>query len=150
MADPAHIAEPIYATTNPSEISLKVLLPATATGGSVSLFEEITPPGNGPPLHVHYNADEFFRVLTGQFLFRVGTETFEAGPGDTLFVPRGEPHCFYNNGTTPGRLFMGFTPGGAERVFEWLNENGFPKPSQRDELKAKFGIEYLGRNPFAD
>ncbi len=151
MAKHAHIAQPVYANSDPAEITLKVLLRATATGGALSLFEEITPPRQGPPLHVHYNEDEFFRVLQGCYRFQVGEQTIEAGPGDTLFVPRGTAHCFYNAGETPGRLFMGFTPGGGERFFDWINKNGFPKIDnlgQMSALKAEFGIEFLGRNPF--
>ena len=153
MAEPAHITEPVYANTDPTEITLKVLLRATETGGAVSLFEEITPPRQGPPLHVHYHEDEFFRVLQGRFRFQAGEQIIAAGPGDTLFVPRGTAHCFYNAGETPGRLFMGFAPGGGERFFDWINQNGFPKMDDLDQmaaLKADFGIEFLGPNPFAN
>jgi mannose-6-phosphate isomerase-like protein (cupin superfamily) len=75
-------------------IVMRVLVHAEATGGALSLFEEITPPRAGPPLHVHAAADEFFRVLEGRYLFRAGDATIEASEGDTLVVPRGTPHCF--------------------------------------------------------
>ena len=45
---------------------------AAQTGGAFSIFEEITPPRMGPPLHIHHAEEEFFRVLAGRYRFRVG------------------------------------------------------------------------------
>ena len=64
MSDPAHVPEPTY-KGDATEIDMRVLLRASDTGDTISLFEEITPIGKGPPLHIHHNADEFFRVLAG-------------------------------------------------------------------------------------
>lgn len=149
MTDPRHIPEPVHADT--AGISLKILLRSAESGGAISLFEEITAPDAGPPLHVHANEDEFFRVLEGSYRFRAGDADIDAGPGDTLFVPRGTPHCFCNMGETPGRLFMGFSPGGGEAFFDWLAENGLPDPAdstQAAEMRERFGVSFLGPNPF--
>lgn len=92
-------------------------------------------------------------MLAGQYRFQAGELTIDAGPGDTLFVPRGTAHCFFNAGEIPGRLFMGFTTGGAERFFDWIRLHGPPKmdnPDQMAALKADFGVAFLGSNPFAD
>ena len=43
------------------EITLK--LTCRETGGEYFVFEAVTPPGVGMPLHVHRQEDEFFRVL---------------------------------------------------------------------------------------
>jgi mannose-6-phosphate isomerase-like protein (cupin superfamily) len=151
MSDPAHVPEPIY-TVGATEIDMRVLLRASDTGGAISLFEEITPPGKGPPLHIHHNADEFFRVLAGQYRLRVDDRTYDARSGDTIFVPRGTAHCFLNVGGTPGRLFMGFVPGGAEALFDWMAENGMPTgdPDQAAMIMRDFATEFLGPNPLAD
>ena len=45
------------------EITLK--LTCRETGGEYFVFEDVTPPGVGVPLHVHRHEDEFFRVLEG-------------------------------------------------------------------------------------
>ncbi len=103
-------------------IQTRVLLPAAATGGALVLFEEITAPGAGPPLHVHAGQAEFFRVMEGDYEFMIDDERFLAGPGDTAFVPTGMPHAFWNCGTTPGRLLFGLTPAAeGEAFFEELS-----------------------------
>jgi mannose-6-phosphate isomerase-like protein (cupin superfamily) len=98
-------------------ISTRVLLPAAATGGDLALFEETTSPGAGPPLHIHANQAEFFRVMEGSYEFMIGDERFLAGPGDTAFVPAGVVHAFWNRGATPGRLLFGLTPAAEGEAF---------------------------------
>ncbi len=131
-------------------IDMKVLLRADQTDGELALFEETTAPNFGPPLHVHYDADEFFRIIDGTYRFRAGDETIDASAGDSLFVPRGTPHCFCNVGTELGRLFMGFTPGGGETFFDWIAQNGMPEGSEEQAamLRERYHIEFLGPNPF--
>ena len=41
----------------------------------------------GPPLHLHFEQDEVFFVLEGQFRFRIGDDIHEAGSDDILFGP---------------------------------------------------------------
>ena len=112
-------------------ISTRVLLPAAATGGDLVLFEETTAPGAGPPLHIHNQQAEFFRVIEGDYEFMIGEQRFLAGPGDTAFVPAGLPHAFWNRGTSPGRLLFGLTPAAEGEAFfselaKFLPEDGPP------------------------
>lgn len=88
-----------------------------STGGRLTLAEASVPPGGGPPPHLHREADEAFYVLSGMFEFLSGEETFEAGAGDFVYVPRGVRHRFRNTGTHTGRLLFLFTPGGMEEYF---------------------------------
>ena len=149
MSEPKHVPEPSYADEEaPGGITLTMLLRATESGNALSLFEEITEPNAGPPLHIHMEADEFFRVLAGRYRFQAGERVIDAGPGDTLFVPRGTPHCFCNVGDTRGRLFMGFTPAGSEALFDWIAENGMPSPEHATLIREKFDTEFVGPNPF--
>lgn len=48
------------------------------------------------PLHVHHGDDEAWYVLEGVLRFRVGEDTFEAGPGGAVLAPRGSPHAYGN------------------------------------------------------
>ncbi len=48
------------------------------------------------PLHVHHGDDEAWYVLEGVLRFRIGDETFEAGPGGAVLAPKGTPHAFGN------------------------------------------------------
>ena len=47
-----------------------------------------------PPLHVHLQQNETFRVLSGVLLWRIGDEEGLSHPGDTITVPAGVPHTF--------------------------------------------------------
>ena len=42
---------------------ITLIATAEETGGSIGVFEGISPPGDGPPRHVHYGSDELFYVL---------------------------------------------------------------------------------------
>ena len=46
--------------------------------------------------HAHTEAEEIMYILKGRGISGVGDEEFEVGPGDTLWIPRGEVHWFYN------------------------------------------------------
>jgi mannose-6-phosphate isomerase-like protein (cupin superfamily) len=48
------------------------------------------------PLHVHHADDEAWYVLEGTMRFRLGEDTFEAGPGRAVFAPKGTPHSYGN------------------------------------------------------
>jgi quercetin dioxygenase-like cupin family protein len=88
------------------------------TGGSLTALENVIPPGEGPPMHVHAGEDESWYVLEGDLRFSLGGELAPAPAGSFVFVPRGTPHCFQNVGQTPARLLVLFTPSGMERFFE--------------------------------
>ena len=51
------------------------------TGGSIGFIEAMTPPGAGPPRHVHYSCDELFYVLGGSSSFWSGSEKLTVRPG---------------------------------------------------------------------
>lgn len=133
-------------------LSIRLLLPSEATGGAFSLLLEEDAPGEGPPLHVHQAEEEFFHVLAGRYSFRVGEATHEAGPGDSLMVPRGTPHSFICRGPEHGRLLFGLSPGGFEGFFSALDAEGLMPPADMArimELAARFRMEVRGPNPFA-
>ena len=135
---------------NPEKIVFKILMRAADTGGGVGLIEEVTPPNQGPPLHIHDKAGEFFRVIAGTYKFKVGDEIIDASAGDTAYVPAGTPHCFVNAGTTPGRLFIGFAPGGAEALFDFVEElknTDLSDPVVKARFKRDFDLTMLGPNP---
>jgi mannose-6-phosphate isomerase-like protein (cupin superfamily) len=48
------------------------------------------------PLHVHHADDEAWYVLDGALRFRLGEQTFEAGPGGAVMAPKGTPHSYGN------------------------------------------------------
>ena len=134
-------------------VRISIIVPATATGGAFSLFEETTPPRVGPPLHIHHGEEEFFRIVEGHYRFRVGEEEIDAEPGHTLLVPRGTLHTFFNMSEESGRLFMGFSPGGAETFFVQVAAQNLVVPADMGQIGAlglEHNLEFVGSNPFLD
>jgi mannose-6-phosphate isomerase-like protein (cupin superfamily) len=63
------------------------------------------------PMHVHHSDDEAWYVLEGSLRFRMGEETFEAGPGAAVLAPKGTPHAYGNaNRGQPVRYLLVMTP----------------------------------------
>jgi mannose-6-phosphate isomerase-like protein (cupin superfamily) len=48
------------------------------------------------PLHVHHADDEAWYMLEGTLRFRIGEDTFEAGPGGAVLAAKGTPHAYGN------------------------------------------------------
>ena len=124
------------------------------TGGSIGFLETTSPPGYGPPRHVHYGSDELFYVLEGEFLFLVGERQVSALPGTFVFIPRGTVHTAKVIGTEPGKVLAAYIPGGLERSFEEFAQlrTAQGKDANRStdrgrsvaELNEKYDSEFVG------
>ena len=112
------------------------------TDGDVYVFESTRVKEGGPSFHLHYEQDEFWYVLKGQFLFKVGEETFTAKAGDTVFGPRQVPHAFAKVGKGEAKLLIFYQPAGKmEKMFKDISD-GATKNITTDEDKDKFFHEY--------
>ena len=112
------------------------------SNGDVYVFESTRVKEGGPSVHLHYEQDEFWYILKGEFLFKVGDETFTAKAGDTVFGPRNVPHAFAKLGKGEARLLMFFQPAGQmEKMFKSISE-GVTKNMTTDEEKDKFFQEH--------
>lgn len=80
------------------------------SGGELTAIDTVAAPGEGPPLHVHSDEDEFIYILEGTFRVKLGDELTEAAPGSFVFIPRGTPHTWQNVGDAPARFFAGVMP----------------------------------------
>jgi mannose-6-phosphate isomerase-like protein (cupin superfamily) len=74
-----------------------------------------TDPGDHPgrpiaAMHVHRSDDEAWIVLEGRLGFQVGGEEREVVAGDSLLVPRGTPHAYWNPGPGPARYLLVMAP----------------------------------------
>lgn len=123
-------------------------MPATQPGVGVSIIEQVTPPQNGPPLHLHRNEDEILRIIDGGYRVRIGRDDLDAGPDDTIFLPRGVPHTYINCGERASHVIFVVQPGGLERFFVELAAALQIDPTQESTIRAKYGVEYVGPNPF--
>jgi mannose-6-phosphate isomerase-like protein (cupin superfamily) len=131
-------------------IHIRIMVPADATDGALSIFEDHNEPGAGPPLHVHYDADEIFTVVSGAYKFICGESVIEAGAGDVVLVPRGAPHTFLNAGSGPGHLIVTMRPGGFEGFFKAVADANLQVPDDMAaiaELAQRYHLEFLGHNP---
>lgn len=55
----------------------------------------------GPPLHIHHLEDETGTVTTGTLSAEVGGQRIDAGPGQSVRLPRGVPHRWWNEADAP-------------------------------------------------
>jgi mannose-6-phosphate isomerase-like protein (cupin superfamily) len=96
------------------------LIPNEATGGRLSVFRATLPLGFSPPLHVHTREDEVFHVLDGEATFEIDGRRLSAGPGTSVYMPRGVPHSFVVE--SPVATMLGvMTPGDFEQLFRTLS-----------------------------
>ena len=127
---------------------LNVLLDGEDTDGAFALFDVVTPPGGGPPLHVHHREDEFFYVLEGEVEFMVAGQRSRASAGTFAVGPRDIPHAFQNPGSTSLHMLIMVRPAGAEKFFEEASAMTAPgSPPDIAEFSAlakRYGMEILG------
>jgi uncharacterized cupin superfamily protein len=60
--------------------------------------------------HLHRSDDEAWFVLEGRLGFQVGEEERELGSGESILVPRGTPHSYWNAVAEPARYLLVMTP----------------------------------------
>lgn len=94
-----------------------LLLTGDECAGRACVIEAEIPPGGGPPLHVHEREDELFYVLEGEVTFHTEDGVLKAGPGTSVFAPRGRRHRFGNETDEPARMLITITPAGLEKMF---------------------------------
>ena len=87
------------------------------TGGGLALGMCLTPPGGGPPPHLHRQEDELFLITEGTVSFLANGTWTDVGPGGAVFVPRGAVHTFKNNTAQVTKHWVIATPSGFERFF---------------------------------
>ena len=99
----------------------------------------------GPARHLHYDQDEWFYVVEGEFILEVGQEKFSLKPGDSLLAPRSVPHVWaYAGGTTRGRILIAFMPAGKMEAFFREVTQANAMPPQDPALWRAHGMELLG------
>ena len=74
------------------------------SGGGLTVIEGVSAPGEGPPLHLHPEQDEFIYTLDGTFRVRLGDDLIDALPGSFVFIPRNTPHTWQNVGDARARF----------------------------------------------
>jgi quercetin dioxygenase-like cupin family protein len=126
-------------------IEFTVKVSSQDSGGAFTLLDNINPAGTYLPPHVHAQEDETFYVLEGEVEFQVDNQIVRAGPGATVYGPRGIPHAFKVISSTPGRMLVLATPGGFEHCMEELSALPDDPPDMPKvfQVCAGHGIEFL-------
>ena len=115
-------------------------------GGNALVWEVISPPGSMVPPHIHAVEDEFIYVQDGEYEVMIGGETFRAGPGDLIKMPRNVPHGIQQVGDKPARTLWMVTPAGAmEDLFVQLGKlpPGPPDPAVVGRIFAEHDLTLL-------
>ena len=125
----------------------RTILKTAETEGRMSIVDSVSPAGSGPPRHIHHAEDECFVVLSGEIEFWLDGATRFAGPGDSVFVPRGKAHTFRVVGEQPARHLVILTPGGFEGFFAEMAAGRFRIPEDMAavvESAGRFSLEFTG------
>jgi quercetin dioxygenase-like cupin family protein len=113
---------------------------AAQTAGSLTAFEAVNPPGQGPPYHVHDTLDELIYVLEGSLRVRLVDRIEDAEAGAFVFIPRGLPHTWEGYGDRAVRFLVVVAPAGLERFFDSTAAAG---GGQADDAFSQFGGDDL-------
>jgi quercetin dioxygenase-like cupin family protein len=93
-------------------MTINFLLEPEQTDGAVSVFRCDLPAGSRLPApHSHDAFDETIYGLEGITTFTVNGTSHDVGPGDVLFIPRGDVHGFAVSGEQDAAILCVATPG---------------------------------------
>jgi mannose-6-phosphate isomerase-like protein (cupin superfamily) len=119
------------------------------TGGGFTLLEAAEPPGFGPPMHIHHDADEAFYVLAGEYIIVSEDREVRCPAGSFVYIPTGTRHGF-RVGDVPSRKLNLYAPGAMVGYFDELSASiaaGESDPARLDEIAGRHGMEVLGPVP---
>jgi mannose-6-phosphate isomerase-like protein (cupin superfamily) len=100
----------------------------------LSLRGTLPPHRQGPPLHIHHLEDEAGVVRAGTLSAELGGKRLKAEAGEDVFLPKGIPHRWWNDGDVP-LAFDGFVRPAVDLdkylhgVFEVINASPSGRPS---------------------
>ncbi|MET0244007.1 MAG: cupin domain-containing protein, partial [Flavitalea sp.] len=117
------------------------------TDGDIYVFESTRVKEGGPSHHLHFEQDEWWYVLSGQFLIKVGDTIHQVSAGDSVFGPRKVPHSFAKVGEGEGKLLMFFQPAGRMEEFFTKLGQGVAKnmtEAEQDQMREEHGFKRVG------
>jgi len=112
--------------------------------GGLLVIENTFHAQGGPARHLHYDQDEWFYAVEGEFIVEVGQERMILKPGDSLLAPRKVPHVWAHIGDTRGRILIAFMPAGQMEAFFREVTKANAMPPQNPELWHAHGMELIG------
>ena len=141
LATPALAHDPI----NSMGSEVQILLDADGTGGSMGMFTVNTPAAEGPPRHVHSDADEAFYLLEGEAEVLNGDKMLIMSPGEAAYVEKGKEHTFRFVGENGGKILVIVAPAGFEGFFDAVKHLKVPDDLEKiTEISERFGQSFTG------
>ena len=111
--------------------------------GGLLILENTFHAKGGPARHLHYDQDEWFYAVEGEFVVEVGEDRFRLQAGDSLLAPRKVPHVWAHIGDARGRMLITFMPAGSMEAFFREVTKANAMPPQDPELWRAHGMELL-------
>ena len=141
---------------------LRFLETSNETNGEYVLVETtVQPNGFVAAAHVHPYQTETFEIESGTLAFKLDGEEIVAGPGESVTVPAGSAHKFWNAGETEAVFVCEVRPAlQFERLIETMfglaadgktNKKGMPNPlrlavianAHFDDVRLPFPPEWM-------
>jgi quercetin dioxygenase-like cupin family protein len=89
------------------------LLTGADTGGELLRIDMTVRPGGFVAAeHIHPAQEERFQITSGRITLRAADRERHYGPGDTITIPPGVPHAWWNSGGDDLRVTLDFRPAG--------------------------------------
>lgn len=130
----------------------KILIAGTDTGGASALLDFQIPSNAGPPAHIHTREDEVYFIKRGTFRFLMDGVCLQAGPGTSVYLPKGHFHTFKNISKQTGEQLMFVYPAGIEQFFWEVHELNLKMPQDFQKLNelsnSKYGINSVPDHDF--
>lgn len=125
------------------------IVSAEDTDGDLLIYNTVRQEKGGPAFHLHHEQDEWFYVVKGEFIVKVGDDTFTLKPGDSAFAPRKIPHAFAKVNEGEGQVLILFQPAGSmEDFFKQMSKLGSSIPQDQErtlkELWETHGMQVVG------
>lgn len=119
------------------------------TEGDLCIYYTKRQEKGGPAFHVHHNQDEWFYVIKGEFIVKVGEDQFNLREGDSAFAPRKTPHAFAKISEGEAQMLVLFQPAGSmEDFFVEMSKLGTAIPKDQEtllkELWRRHAMEIVG------
>ena len=113
--------------------------------GAPLIIENTFHTKGGPARHLHYEQEEWFYAVEGEFIMEVGQERFRLKPGDSVLAPRKLPHVWaYAGGSPRGRMLIAFMPAGQMEAFFREVTKANAMPPHDPALWHAHGMKLLG------
>ena len=93
------------------------------TNNAFTVLEVSAGPELGPPPHIHRHSDESFYILEGSFDFSLADQSFSAGAGSFVHLPKGVLHSHRAGGGAAAKALVIQSPSGVE---QFVMEAGRP------------------------